>query len=343
MREIGSDFWDTEAKQSDVRFFLAGRTALEFIVRDILAQRKVDTVWLPSYCCHTMIEPFVRHGLTVKFYDIWFDDEQLRAQQPPVNQDDVLFVMSYFGYADIPRLKWDAIEKSGCTVIEDTTHSWLVRQMDCMPDYRFASYRKWTGFTGVASAEKCKGAFCISQKDIPHTQYEAIRREAERQKEHFIATGCGDKNAFLRLYGQAEDMLDTDYVDYAPSDDSLYRLWNLDTAIICSKRRENAKVLLQNLQNVPEITLLFKEMRDVDVPLHVPILTDATIRNDLRKYLIGQKIYCPVHWPLSELHHGLSERALGIYRTELSLVCDQRYDVEDMERIAACIRTYFKR
>ena len=63
-------------------------------------------------------------------------------------------------------------------------------------------------------------------------------------------------------------------------------------------------------------------------------------RDALRSYLLSRDIYCPVHWPLSEQHVGLSERAKEIYAEELSLVCDQRYKDEDMERTVQEIQKF---
>ena len=61
----------------------------------------------------------------------------------------------------------------------------------------------------------------------------------------------------------------------------------------------------------------------------------------MRKILIEQKIYCPVHWPLSNLHN-MEERTLSMIDCELSLVCDQRYTEKDMERIIEAINLFWK-
>ena len=71
--------------------------------------------------------------------------------------------------------------------------------------------------------------------------------------------------------------------------------------------------------------------------MFVPILVDPHIRNDLRSYLINRAIYCPVHWPKSPYHGVCNE----LYDMELSLVCDQRYDFADMDRVLQAIKDYF--
>lgn len=75
MNEIGSEFWlgctPSSSKEYSMRPYniyhsdlfnvvetLSGRTALEYIVEFLKAQGK-RIAYLPSYCCHTMIEPFL--------------------------------------------------------------------------------------------------------------------------------------------------------------------------------------------------------------------------------------------------------------------------------------------
>ena len=74
MKEIGSEFWTTEYYAGEERFFLSGRTALDFIIRDITAEICVNKVFLPALCCHSMIEPFLSNGLSVNFYDVCLEN-----------------------------------------------------------------------------------------------------------------------------------------------------------------------------------------------------------------------------------------------------------------------------
>ena len=64
-------------------------------------------------------------------------------------------------------------------------------------------------------------------------------------------------------------------------------------------------------------------------------------REALRHHLIRNEIYCPIHWPVSG-YHELNERTGYIYQNELSLICDQRYSVKDMNRIIETIKTFWK-
>lgn len=90
------------------------------------------------------------------------------------------------------------------------------------------------------------------------------------------------------------------------------------------------------------IRCFVKEMGAHDTPLFVPVWIQSGIRDNLRRYLIEHSIYCPVHWPLSDLHI-ICDEAKQLYQSELSLVCDQRYVHFDMYRIVETIKNYLKK
>lgn len=113
---------------------------------------------------------------------------------------------------------------------------------------------------------------------------------------------------------------------------------HLDVDLIKEHRRRNAKMLMDAFKDL----LLFPEMRDMDCPMFVPIMVPDGKREELRKYLIEKEIYCPIHWPLSEYHKENMKKD-KIYQSELSLVCDQRYDADDMRRMIGAINTWKKR
>ena len=91
----------------------------------------------------------------------------------------------------------------------------------------------------------------------------------------------------------------------------------------------------------------FMDILDERLTFYEGSLTEAVylreVEKELRKYLIDNAIYCPIHWPKSKFHNGINQRAEMLYSQELSLVCDQRYGSEDMNRIVECIRKYYKR
>ena len=336
--EIGSEFWDSFPNMGK-RYYLTGRTALDSIIRDILNEKRMKSVLLPSYCCRTMIKPFIRHGLEVRFYDVFFDrDTGLTVSFPPRQADEILYLIRYFGFQDLSGIDYEQIRGEYCVIIEDTTHSWLSDSV-IDADYRFTSYKKWTGISGVALAEKRNGAF-IENTLRKNDEFVRLREKAFALKRDYIETGLGDKATFLRLFEDAEKLIEDDYCGYEPEPKALEQLLYLDTETIRLKRRTNAALLIRELGSVDGIRLMFHSLSPGDVPLFVPIMV-AECRDELKRFLIEKDIYCPVHWPISDWHFGLSERAESLYRTELSLICDQRYGCEEMMRIVDSIREFY--
>lgn len=342
LKEIGSEFWNDGPTCRDKIYLLSGRTALEYILRDIMKHHNVKAVLLPSYCCHTMIEPFFRHGISVRFYNVYFDEmDGLSVEVPQAQENEIFYYMTYFGFHQLMETGMNKINKDFMVVIEDRTHSWLSGRSGFYADYSYVSYRKWTGFDAIALANKETGSFSDFPEAI-NTKYSNLRKRASSMKRTFMDSGKGEKQEYLDLFEKAEELLETDYVGYKPSADTMAAFLQLDTTYIAGKRQQNARILIDGLRDIPEIELMFRTVQDDEVPLFVPVLLREN-REKLRKYLIDNDIYCPIHWPKSEFHKEISQRAEMLYIQELSLVCDQRYGPDDMNRIVECIRKYYKR
>lgn len=340
-REIGSEFWESSPQIGVKEYFLSGRTALEFIIRDILESHSYESVLMPSYCCNTMIEPFVRHGINIRFYDVYCDEsEGLSLDLPEYKENEILYYMTYFGFNRINGLEINNLRDKYDVIINDKTHSWLSGKSLIEEDYSYTSFRKWNGFSGIAEASKRDSSFSLLSENDINEEYISKREEAAGWKELFIKGEIDSKDVFLEMFHDAEELLENDYVGYQPSYRALKELITCDWASVKKRRRKNAELLLDGIRGVPEIKLLFKNMDQEDVPLFVPIL----VRNDrdaLRRFLIENHVYCPVHWPLSSLHQNITARTQDIYEHELSLICDQRYDESDMKRIIVLINKYY--
>ena len=78
-------------------------------------------------------------------------------------------------------------------------------------------------------------------------------------------------------------------------------------------------------------------LTDNSVPLFVPVLFDFKEQRDfVRKKLIKRHIYCPIHWPQPN-NIPASFKVNDIVNCELSLICDQRYCLEEMKRLIKII------
>lgn len=332
-REIGSEFWDVPiAKQvcklfpETTQWFLSGRSALQGIIKGIKRKKRIHSVAMPSWCCDSMIIPFLREGIEVHFYPVYWNKNLI---QEITMDSDVLFLMDYFGYSLIAP---DISGYSGI-IIRDVTHSIFSATYNDA-DYYFGSLRKWCGvWTGGYAWSKDGHVLTMGEAD--DHGYTMLREKAMRLKNDYM-NGFIDNNGFeitdkeyLMVYREAEERLETTGI--VPAADRDIRLAErLDVEMIKSRRRNNAKILRSAFPDL----LLFPEMNDTDCPMFVPILLEN--RDEVRKHLTKNEIYCPVHWPRPE---GCVS---NLYDHELSLICDQRYGIEDMKRIVFVLSEVLK-
>lgn len=334
--EIGSEFWiEREPEQllteRDGVFALSGRTAIDLIVQDIQKSRKLKSVYMPAWCCDSMLAPFQSRGVEVMLYDIRLDGS-LQYLIDESHTPDIFYVNNYFGYENtVGKEIIQHFRQKGSIILYDRTHSMLMDGDDVQADYSFASIRKWMGVIGGAVVNGVKD---YQLKPFPHLD---CKEQAMRMKRAFIDGDSSiDKQAFLNLYGEFGHHLAEDYQNYE-MDDLSYALYKTeDVAIMRQKRRENALYLHGHLKGVR----FLGELTDNAVPLFVPVFFDTTEqRNAVRKKLIEAQIYCPIHWP-KPAQIPANFEVNKIYDTELSLICDQRYTTEDMARIVAIINEH---
>lgn len=334
MREIGSEFWlERELSETSHRegcYVLSGRTAIDLIIQDIAKTRTVRSVYMPAWGCDSMLAPFSHRDIHVEFYDVRFDG-QLKCHTDFTDYTDILYVTNYFGYENtLPIEIVKKIKEKGAIILYDRTHSFLMENDPYLElaDYSFASIRKWMG---VIDGAVVNGVKDCQLKPCPYLD---CKEQAMRMKKAFIEGDTSiDKQTFLNLYGEFGHHLAEDYQNYE-MDDLSYALYKTeDFVAMRHKRRDNAKYLHEHLKGVRYIG----ELTENAVPLFVPVFFDTTEkRNAVRKKLIEAQIYCPIHWPKPAIIPTDYE-VNTIYHTELSLICDQRYTIEDMQRIVGTI------
>lgn len=342
--EIGSEFWAVPKSEKEnnllsgnVRHTLSGRTALELTARDLREERGAKSVYIPAYCCESMIEPFKKQGYTIKRYAVEPYSKTIHRQVFTDHGCDAILLMDYFGFESEETAVFAMIEKlRGTAVILDKVQTAFSKTAaDEYADYTVTSWRKWF-FSCAATAEKKCGEWLVPELSTTNEKYISLRRNAARLKADYMEKGVGEKPKFLVSFHEAEELLDADFSDYAPEGKSIEEIIHADVDFIVSRRRENAKLIMDELKTLPQdiIRPLFAEMGERDVPLFVPVLVKKEIREPLRQNLIKNEVYCPVHWN-TELGG-----ANKLYDCELSLVCDQRYGIEDMKREMTLIREF---
>lgn len=349
-KEIGSEFWDVpqiedpfslstkflldKALRSElcqVSFYESGRSALAAVLGDAVERKQISSIAMPAYCCESMLQPLESIGIEASYYLVsGVKGEGISADYGSINADAILLV-DYFGLHQAPSSSYFGDDT---VVIRDITHSLFSGAEDLTADYYFGSARKWAGFYtgGIAWA---RGHALPSYGSSSSCNYASLRQAAMAHKAQYVSGQRSDKG-FLEEFCKAECMLEKRSISGGNEHD-IERMERFDFNYVHDRRVNNAKVLLEGLGE----HALFREIPEGETPLFFPIIVKPEDRLNLRSFLIDQKIYCPIHWPVpSKTAESL---ASTLYEQELSLICDQRYSQEDMLRIVDTVRAFWRR
>lgn len=332
INEIGSEFCDVptiEGTESifpgNTVWYLSGRCALRAIIKDIKKSINFKKVALPSWCCDSMIIPFLDEKVDVSFYSVYFQGGTIQRDFSNIYGCDAVLLTDYFGFKRSCEFDFNGI------VINDVTHSVFCGDFE-NSNYIFGSLRKWAGFYTGGFAISANGMLQIHNV-ITDSKFIAMRKNAMEEKRDYL-NGKLKEKIYLEKFSQAEELLEEYSCGSADYNDIL-RAKNLDIKYIKEKRRDNASVIMDALSKFT----IFEKLEEKDCPLFVPLLIPNGKRDELRNYLIENNIYCPIHWPLSK-YHKLHESNVTIYEQEISIICDQRYSMVDMEYICAKITDF---
>lgn len=323
IKEIGSDYNKTVPDFGSGFVFpingslvFSGRTAIEMVLKEI---KGAKNALLPSYCCDSMIQPFRDMGINVEFYPVTYEDGlKMEIDIPP--HVDVLLWCNYFGF----ELAMPDFSRFKGLIIEDITHSLLsVRPYHFQSHYLVASLRKWEPINCGGYCAAVAGILHNEPTLLPPQRFLYLKTTAMTLKtEYLMKPDENNKTKIISLFKESNSWFSDSYSMLSIDQESRDYLASVDMGKQRQIRRRNAVSLYKGLEG--KVRFLF-DLNDMDCPLFVPVLLEN--RDEIRRHLINNKIYCPVHWPKPK---GCES---NLYNLELSLVCDQRYDIEDMERI----------
>lgn len=296
--------------------YSSGRTALFTILNNEKIMRGGGTILIPDYVCDSVTRTIKEAGWNYVFYrindDLKFNAEEIGKYE---NIDSVL-VVNYFGMINLEgEINNIKTINPNIIVIEDDVQAFF-KYKESKADYSFTSLRKWFPcLDGALINTK------IQLKDGPiddskWSQYK-LAGNILKNYENII-----DDSIYLELLKKGEELLENEYYSLC-SEVSRKIFSNINLDEIAYRRKINAKYLHEEL-----CKLGVKHIYQHDaIPLFIPIFIDN--RNLLRKEFFKDNIFVPVHWPkTSDELNGMNV----IYDRELSLICDQRYGIEDMKR-----------
>lgn len=354
LKEIGSNFWlqQGEKKRSEINkrifnvdfddfvFTSSGRNAIALILAELNDNER--RALLPSFTCESVIEPFFKQGYRVDFYSVFnglgVDINQF-FEDVRVSKPSVLLIHNYYGFNTTSEIKGliTDLKNQGIVVIEDITQTLYSSYSRLCADYYVGSFRKWGGIPDGGFALKTVGRF-FSKPDEEDVRLVDSKVNAMKAKFNYLFNNTGNKDDFLRMYLEAEKILENEHQLYRMSDVAMIEQANLDIISLVRIRRDNYRFLLSNLLG-SRLKPLFESLPDNVAPLYFPILCDGK-RSALQGWLRSNQIFAPIVWPRPDCFTGSIGEAENFYNDLLCIPCDQRYGINEMEYIVNCLRIF---
>lgn len=345
--EIGSYFWIDKkgifSNKGDIRFLpqvsdatfaFSGRNAIEVALRDAMKNKTIKKVYVPSYCCVSMLQSFIDNGVEYDFYEISMENGKIKYTIDENKECDMILFMRYFSMkSDDLNEVLSKMKARGVVIVEDITHSLMDDQIHLsVSDYLVGSLRKWFAIPTGGWVGKVTGNLVVKPNvDSNHTVIEKLN--GMNMKAHYLSGEDVSKEEFLKINSKFDnDLIHVDRM-LQLDDTSLTILGSTDIKAIKEQRKKNVAVLKDRLCSIKSITLPDIDL-EVSTPLFYPIFLNTVDRDSLRKHLIENAMYCPIHWP------EVMGANAGIRENELSLICDQRYTEKDMIALCECINDW---
>lgn len=306
--------------------FSTGRGALYGILRNIeINFPSIDCILLPDYLCDTIVRIVEQAGFRVAFYhitDFLVPDESLEMY---LSNKVAVLLINYFGIVNTESIVVN-IKNSfpDIPVVLDQVQDldgFLNRNSDA--DYCFTSLRKWLGVPDGAFV-KTKFLF---KNDLLENKFAQLKFVGQILK-NYRDLSCITDDTYLRLFEESEDILKNNFYSKISEFTSMI-VKNIDFDKMFEDRKKNGTYLRNRICNVLDV-----QECDVRGQMFIPIFVkDNKI---LRNFLFSKNIFCPIHW-INSL--GLRQK---LYDKELSLIIDQRYSENEMDRLADCIEEFYK-
>lgn len=286
-------------------FTFMGRTAQQIAIRSEQEKREIRTVWLPDYCCDTMIYPFHDCGLhTIRFYPIEWDWEKQQISIDfrfftPVKGDVVLWC-DFFIFQ--PELYEEMCSRlSQATLIHDVTHSLFDSNLSTEhDDYVVCSIRKWFSLMegGIVWS---RDPLC---KDIKQNvgKYYLLKKQARKAKEKFHQSGeeC-DLRCYRAYSAQADQFAREEYANCAMSQETADILKQINLAEIKTQRYEASK----DIQRLIGLDQVIKPYL-FSIPLFLP----ENNRDQVLDFLRQSKVRCADFWEITKYHNTVNSLML---------------------------------
>ena len=280
-----------------------GRNALAYLIK----ARAIRKLYIPYFLCDSVSSVCQREGCRIGYYPIGADFLPILPEEPEA--DSWIYVVNYYGQISNTQLM-----------------QWKLQWKNIIFDNVQAFFQK--PVSGVDTIYSCRKFFGVPDGAYLATDAQAIALEDDSSRErmkHILGrfeTGCA--SAFYADFKENDrSFQDLPLRRMSPLTRNL--LAGLDYDAIREKRNANWALLHSALSSHNQLTLIA-----TDGPYCYPFYCENGM--EVKRRLAEMKIYVPTLWPnVYQMGEGLEK---DYAQNILPLPCDQRYDGQDMARIA---------
>lgn len=322
--DISSDSTSPPFANANAQYFLNLRCALK-VLCDVL---RPLSVWLPSYLCDSLLDPFLHNRVPTRFYAV---DSNLKLETSAwideLRENDLVIAIHYFGFAN-GEFPAPEIKKRGALVVEDASQALFVTQQFAESACILYSPRKFLGVpdSGVMVSNRSTGTEEVALEEPPIKWWKLAVATVQNRRDFDLSGGT---NSWFSLFQRVESQFPLG--SYAASGLSKMLVsCGTNYGSIRARRRENYLRLLAQLGEYA----LFPELPPDIVPLGFPVRVDPRTRDLVLRRLYEKNIYPPVHWRIDGVVPHVFASSHALAQAIMTLLCDQRYTSEDMDRQA---------
>jgi hypothetical protein len=339
--EIGSDFHYTPMDFNEnlswfrnALFLQSGRSPV-VLLRDTF---KGSPIHYPDYFCHDVIKYWNKHGVETIPYRVYYENGRVNVDFSTLPKNGIVLAVNFFGYFN--QDEWIEYKNNNqILLIEDHSHSpvSLYAQNSCA-DFAFSSLRKTLpladGCVFWSPVGKPLPACVLSTFDS------GKKIDAMQMKSAYLSGKPISKDSFLSLYREGED----DISSSEPMLMSEYSRILIDNGyplFYIQRRKDNYELFTSHLHEEIYSYVDILKVRTFEVPLGIVLkCNESKHRDSLRKFLIAENVFCPVHWPLCENITKYRE-SKDLSEKLITIPLDHRYLSAEVIKVATLINRYF--
>jgi dTDP-4-amino-4,6-dideoxygalactose transaminase len=343
LNKSNNDFLNKEYNKKNTLFLSSGREALKYILKSDIST--LDKILLPAYLCESVLKPVKELDIEFQFYslnkDLSINFEDLRDKI--TKKISHILVINYFGkQQNLKNL--ENLTNDNAVIIEDITHTLFNKDKKYnSADYQFASLRKWFSIPD-GGIIKTNNKLDIKLEKNSYNEFVFKNLLASILKKNYLDDEFNEKDYYLKIYEEANKFYDNKIINPTSITDISKEILNkYDFELLRNQRKDNYNFLYSIIKNdfKKHITPLTKKLNKSETPLGLPIICNR--RDDLRKHLINNDIYPPIHWNLpSEILVEKFKLPHEISNNILTIPCDHRYNIKDMKRIIEVVNKFYK-